>query len=57
MVVVGVTLIELLVCPPGDHKNVPPALLGVAVRVAVWPEQMVVLLTATVGGAAIETVT
>jgi hypothetical protein len=48
VVVAGVTLIEAVVCPPGDHKYVPPPVLGVAVSVAVCPAQMVGELTESV---------
>jgi hypothetical protein len=37
-----------VICPPGDHKYVPPATLGVAVRVADDPLQIVALLTESV---------
>ena len=35
--------------PPGDHVYVPPGAEGVAVSVALCPEQIVVELTETVG--------
>jgi hypothetical protein len=34
-----------VICPPGDHKYVPPATLGVAVNVVEDPLQIVALLT------------
>jgi hypothetical protein len=45
----GLTEIEDVVAPPGDHENVPPEIDGVAVSVAVPPAQIVVLFTETVG--------
>lgn len=46
-----------VVCPPSDHKKVPPGLDGVAVKVALCPPQMEVLFTLTVGGLATVTTT
>ena len=40
-----------VVAPPGDHEYVPPGTDGVAVSVAVCPEQMADELTVTVGAA------
>ena len=48
VVVVGLTVIELPVCPP-DQANVPPVVEGVAVNVAEPPAQMVWLVEVTVG--------
>jgi hypothetical protein len=47
--VVGVLLTEPDVPPPGDHAKVPPAILGVAVSVAVCPTQMVAFGMVNVG--------
>jgi hypothetical protein len=40
---------EDVVSPPGDHKNVPPPVEGVPVRVAETPEHTVDELTVTAG--------
>jgi len=45
---VGVTVIDCVIWPPGDQLYVPPPMDGVAVNVADKPEQMVSLLTLTV---------
>jgi hypothetical protein len=45
------------VAAPVFHKNVPPAMFGVAVNVPLLPEQIVTLLTLTVGVALAVTVT
>ena len=45
----GLTVMLCVVCPPGDHEYVPPAADGVAVRIALWPAQIVGELTLTVG--------
>ena len=44
----AVTVIDCVVCPPGDQLYVPPATEGVAVRVAAVPKQIDSLLTLTV---------
>lgn len=44
------------VCPPGDQVKVPPGVGLVAVRVVLWPLQMVGLLTLTVAAEPIVTV-
>jgi hypothetical protein len=49
VVVFGVLLTELDVPPPGDQAKVPPAILGVAVSVAVCPTQMVAFGMVNVG--------
>ena len=49
MVVAGVTVIPAVVCPPGDHEYVPPAMDGVAVNVAELPAQIVDELIESVG--------
>jgi hypothetical protein len=49
VVVFGILLTELEVPPPGDQAKVPPAILGVAVSVAVCPTQMVVFGIVNVG--------
>ena len=36
----GETEIEDVVSPPGDHKNVPPPVAGVAVNVVISPSQI-----------------
>ena len=43
------TVILGVVWPPGDHEYVPPGWLGVAVKTAESPSQIVTLLTLTVG--------
>jgi len=55
--VVGLTLIELVVWPPGLQRKVPPAVAGVAVKVAVCPAQILGLFTLTPGGVPMVTVT
>ena len=46
---VGFTVMEALVCPPGVHANVPPLIEGVAVNVELAPSHIVEELTARVG--------
>ena len=38
-----------VLCPPGDHAKIPPGEDGVAVSIALCPEQTVVEFTATTG--------
>jgi hypothetical protein len=45
VVVVGLTVIDAVVAPPGDHENVPPLVVGTAVKVADCPEQIVAEFT------------
>ena len=40
MVVVGATVIEAVVAPPGVQRYVPPVIEGVAVKVTDVPEQI-----------------
>ena len=49
VVVLGVTVIVFPLCPPGDHVNVPPGTVEVAVNVAGCPAQTVALLTEITG--------
>ena len=49
VVAFGLTEIDWVVAPPGDHKYVPPATEGEAVNVAVCPLQIVALFTLTLG--------
>ena len=49
VVVAGLTVIEEVVCPPGDHAYVPPGSELDAVTVALLPEQIVVEVALTVG--------
>ena len=49
VLVIGLTVILCVLCPPGDHAYVPPGVEGVAVSVVLCPEQMVWELTLTVG--------
>ena len=51
----GFTVIVCVVCPPGDHRQVPPLVDGVAVSVVDCPVQIVCEFTVTVG--AVVTVT
>lgn len=43
----GETVIDCVVSPPGDHKNVPPEVDGFAVKTVLDPLQIVALLTVT----------
>ena len=45
----GLTVMLCVLCPPGDHAYVPPGSEGVAVSVAVCPEQTVFEFTVTTG--------
>ena len=47
VVVFGVTVSVEPVVPPGDHVNVPPGTVDVAVNVACWPTHTVALVTVT----------
>ena len=47
MLAVGVTVIDEVVAPPGDHKKEPPVILGFAVSSVLEPEHTVGLFTAT----------
>jgi hypothetical protein len=56
VVVVGDTVIVCVVIPPGAQLYVPPAIDGVAVRLALWLKQMVdEVPTVTVGSGMILT--
>jgi hypothetical protein len=57
VVVLGVTVIEDPDAPPGDHENVPPGTVALAVKVACCPAHAVVLVTETTGTGLIVTVT
>lgn len=46
-VAVGETVMEDVVSPPGDQRNVPPEVDGSAVNTVLEPEQMVGLFTVT----------
>jgi hypothetical protein len=48
-VLVGLTVIDGEVCPPGDQRYVPPPTEGVVVSVAELPEHIVGLFTLTEG--------
>ena len=52
----GLTVIDEVVCPPGDQINVPPKESGVAVTVIVSPSQMTWLETRMVGAGSTVTV-
>ena len=57
VVVFGVTVIVEPVAPPGDHVNVPPGTVDVAVNVDCWPAHTVSLVTVTTGTGFTVTVT
>ena len=56
VVVAGETVIDCVVAPPGAQLYVPPAIDGVAVRVALWLKQIDAVFTVTVGSGIILTV-
>ena len=49
VVEVGLTVMDCVVAPPGDHEKVPPGEDGVAFSVALCPAQTVSEFTVTVG--------
>ena len=53
----GLTVIEAVVAPPGDHKYVPPVNEGAADKVALSPWQMAVSLTVSVASGSTVTFT